>query len=116
MRNKRQRNDEDNLRVLFERVLHPSAMPAERARLVWERFVQLELCLSRTGGSLVKAQNVEDRMNQVVCAHTPLLYTSCRRCVASVDLAGVVGDWLVVLLLLGLTKARNVEDRVKQAW
>ena len=60
-----QRNDEDNLRVLFERVLHPSAMPAERARLVWERFVQLELCLSRTGGSLMKAQNVENRMNQV---------------------------------------------------
>lgn len=60
-----QRNDEENLLVLFERVLHPSAMPAERARLVWERFVQLELCLSRTGGSLIKAQNVENRMNQV---------------------------------------------------
>ncbi|CBN77606.1 conserved unknown protein [Ectocarpus siliculosus] len=60
-----QRNDEENLRVLFERVLHPSAMPAERARLVWERFVQLELCLSSTGGSLAKAQDVERRMNQV---------------------------------------------------
>ncbi|CAN0521120.1 unnamed protein product, partial [Ectocarpus sp. 8 AP-2014] len=56
-----QRNDEENLRVLFERVLHPSAMPAERARLVWERFVQLELCLSSTGGSLAKAQHVERR-------------------------------------------------------
>ncbi|CAM9717905.1 unnamed protein product [Scytosiphon promiscuus] len=60
-----QRNDEDNLRVLFERVLHPSAMPAEKARLVWERFVELELCLSSTGGSLLKAQQVESRMNQV---------------------------------------------------
>lgn len=60
-----QRNDEENLRVVFERVLHPSAMPAERARLVWERFVQLELCLSRTGGSLIKAQDVENRMDQV---------------------------------------------------
>ncbi|CAN0328821.1 unnamed protein product, partial [Scytosiphon promiscuus] len=59
-----QRNDEDNLRVLFERVLHPSAMPAEKARLVWERFVELELCLSSTGGSLSKAQQVESRMNQ----------------------------------------------------
>ncbi|CAM9780705.1 unnamed protein product, partial [Hapterophycus canaliculatus] len=60
-----QRNDEDNLRVLFERVLHPSAMPTEKAKLVWERFVELELCLSSTGGSLSKAQEVESRMNQV---------------------------------------------------
>lgn len=59
------RNEEENLRVLFERVLDPSAMPVSKARPVWERFVELELCLSRTGGSLSKTQAVEARMQQV---------------------------------------------------
>lgn len=56
--------------MLFERVLHPSAMPAEKARLVWERFVQLELCLSRTGGSLTK--------NQVGCSGVVQTYVVWR--------------------------------------
>lgn len=60
-----QRNDEENLRVLFERVLDPSAMPPEKARVVWERFVQLELCMASTGGNLNKAEAVEARMRQV---------------------------------------------------
>lgn len=51
--------------MLFERVLHPYGMPPERARPVWERFVQLEMCLSKTGGSLSKVQSIENRMNEV---------------------------------------------------
>lgn len=35
--------DEANLRVLLERVLSPNALPPERAPLVWDRFVELEL-------------------------------------------------------------------------
>lgn len=34
-------------------------------RPIWERFVELELCLSKGGGSLMRVQAVEARMQQV---------------------------------------------------
>ncbi|CAN0184375.1 unnamed protein product [Ascophyllum nodosum] len=60
-----QRNDEKNLRVLFERVLEKGAMPPDKARPVWERFIQLELCLASSGGRLDRVEDVEARMNEV---------------------------------------------------
>jgi tetratricopeptide (TPR) repeat protein len=56
-----ERGDEGNLRVLFERVLDPSALPTDKAGDVWERFVQLEFAKSKSGGSLVKTRDVEAR-------------------------------------------------------
>lgn len=59
-----QRNDQGNLRVLFERVLDSTMSPG-KARPLWERFVELELCQARDGGNLVRAEAVEARMRQV---------------------------------------------------
>ena len=65
IKTRRQRNDEKNLRVLFERVLEKGAMPPDKARPIWERFIRLDLCLARTGGSLNRVENVETRMHKV---------------------------------------------------
>ncbi|CAM9511968.1 unnamed protein product, partial [Discosporangium mesarthrocarpum] len=77
-----QRNDNENLRVLFERVLDPSAMPPDKARPVWERFVELELCMASSGGNLDKVEAVEARMRQVYPDDTSLagLSSLWRRC------------------------------------
>ncbi|KAG5181681.1 hypothetical protein JKP88DRAFT_320738, partial [Tribonema minus] len=53
--------DEANLRVLLERVLSPAALPPERAPLVWDRFVELELWRTATGGNMAKAEAIEER-------------------------------------------------------
>lgn len=44
---------------------------ANELRPVWERFVELELCLSKGGGSLARAQVVEARMQQVCTLLSP---------------------------------------------
>lgn len=40
-------------------------MPSDKAEPFWERFVQLEMCLARTGGSLGKVEKVEARIQEV---------------------------------------------------
>lgn len=51
--------------MLLERVLEKGVMLPDKAEPFWERFVQLEMCLARTGGSLGRVEKVEARIQEV---------------------------------------------------
>ena len=95
-------------------------MPPSKARPVWERSVQLELCLASTGGSLSKAEAVAARINQVYCSRNFMSGVAMAVIVVMVVVVVVVVVVLVVgtllLVLVGVVGVVMVVVGVGEGW